>query len=75
VQGTGLSQPLVSQHLRVLRGAGLVEVTRSGREAIYSVADHHITHVIDDAITHVLEPSGPHEDHDPTPSRSAPTST
>lgn len=57
VQGTGLSQPLVSQHLRVLRGAGLVDVTRSGRDAIYSVADHHITHVIEDAITHALEPA------------------
>ena len=72
VQGTGLSQPLVSQHLRVLRGAGLVEVTRSGREAIYSVADHHITHVIEDAITHVLEPSGSHDTHDPAPPESAP---
>jgi len=66
VQGTGLSQPLVSQHLRVLRGAGLVNVARSGREAIYSVADHHITHVIDDAITHALEPTD-HLESDRTP--------
>jgi len=57
VHSTGLSQPLVSQHLRVLRGAGLVSVTRSGRESIYSVADHHITHVIEDAVSHVLEPT------------------
>jgi DNA-binding transcriptional ArsR family regulator len=56
VDATGLSQPLVSQHLRVLRGAGLVRVTRSGREAIYRVADDHITHVIEDAISHASEP-------------------
>lgn len=32
---TGLSQPLVSQHLRMLRTAGLVAVERVGREAHY----------------------------------------
>ena len=65
VASTGLSQPLVSQHLRVLRGAGLVAVTRSGREAIYSVADHHITHVIEDAVSHVLEPATSTDAHMP----------
>ncbi|WP_314451019.1 metalloregulator ArsR/SmtB family transcription factor [uncultured Microbacterium sp.] len=50
-----MSQPLVSQHLRTLRQAGIVTVTRRGREALYQLADHHITHVIDDAIAHVLE--------------------
>ncbi|WP_235929123.1 ArsR/SmtB family transcription factor [Marisediminicola senii] len=54
-EASGQSQPLVSQHLKVLRTAGLVAVTRTGREAMYSIADHHVTHVIDDAITHVLE--------------------
>jgi DNA-binding transcriptional ArsR family regulator len=52
---SGMSQPLVSQHLRTLRQAGIVTVARSGREALYQLADHHIAHVIDDAITHVLE--------------------
>lgn len=55
VQQTGLSQPLVSQHLRVLRGARMVRVERSGREAYYSVADRHITHVVEDAVAHALE--------------------
>lgn len=55
VEQTGLSQPLVSQHLRVLRGAGVVDVVRSGREAIYRVSDDHVTHVIEDAITHTME--------------------
>ncbi len=34
-----LSQPNVSQHLAVLRTAGLVEVERLGREARYRLAD------------------------------------
>lgn len=55
VEATGLSQPLVSQHLRVLRTVHLVRVTRAGREAIYQVSDGHITHVIEDAITHTAE--------------------
>jgi len=57
VEATGLTQPLVSQHLRVLREARLVTVERSGREALYEVADRHISHVVEDAIDHVLETS------------------
>ena len=52
---TGMSQPLVSQHLRTLRQVGIVAVSRVGREAYYRLADHHIAHVIEDAVTHVLE--------------------
>ena len=53
---TGSSQPLVSQHLRILRSARLVTVTRTGREAVYAVIDEHIAHVVDDAVVHALEP-------------------
>lgn len=35
----GLSQPNVSQHLAVLRSAGLVEAERDGREARYRLTD------------------------------------
>jgi len=52
---SGLSQPLVSQHLRTLRLAGLVSVQRSGREARYEVADSHVTHIVEDAVKHALE--------------------
>jgi len=52
---TGMSQPLVSQHLRTLRQVGIVTVSRTGREAYYRLADHHIAHVIEDAVAHVLE--------------------
>ncbi|WP_238343699.1 ArsR/SmtB family transcription factor [Microbacterium sp. RG1] len=55
VASTGMSQPLVSQHLRTLRSAGVVTVARAGREALYSISDDHIAHVVEDALTHVLE--------------------
>ncbi len=35
----GASQPNVSQHLGVLRAAGLVESTRDGREVRYQLTD------------------------------------
>ncbi|MEJ5998495.1 ArsR/SmtB family transcription factor [Corynebacterium sp. H130] len=34
----GSSQPLISQHLKVLRNAGLVESERRGREMFYSLS-------------------------------------
>lgn len=50
-----LSQPLVSQHLRTLRQAGLVTSEREGKEIRYALADQHVAHVVLDAITHVQE--------------------
>jgi len=35
----GMSQPNVSQHLAVMRSAGVVERERDGREVIYRLAD------------------------------------
>jgi DNA-binding transcriptional ArsR family regulator len=35
----GIAQPNVSQHLAVLRGAGLVDADRSGREIRYRLVD------------------------------------
>ena len=55
MQASGLSQPLVSQHLRVLRAAGLVAVERAGRGAVYRIADRHVAHVVEDALTHARE--------------------
>jgi len=55
VERLGMSQPLVSQHLRVLRGARLVGVERRGREAVYSLTDHHVAHIVADAVNHVKE--------------------
>lgn len=56
VEWTGAPQPLVSQHLRVLRGAGVVRGVRRGREIAYSLTDEHIGHIVADAISHAREP-------------------
>jgi DNA-binding transcriptional ArsR family regulator len=37
VEGTALRQPTVSKHLRVLREAGLVEVTRDAQRRLYRI--------------------------------------
>jgi DNA-binding transcriptional ArsR family regulator len=39
----GASQPNVSQHLGILRGAGLVEAVRDGREVRYELVDPDVT--------------------------------
>jgi DNA-binding transcriptional ArsR family regulator len=52
VDGLGVPQPLVSQHLRILRGAGVVVAHRRGREVAYSLADSHVAHVVKDAVAH-----------------------
>jgi ArsR family transcriptional regulator len=38
-QATGASQPNVSQHLSVMRAAGIVEAERDGREIRYRLVD------------------------------------
>ncbi|HWL43744.1 MAG TPA: metalloregulator ArsR/SmtB family transcription factor [Ilumatobacter sp.] len=52
-------QPLVSQHLRVLRQAGVLVGRRRGREIIYSIADDHVVHIALDAIEHANERNHP----------------
>ncbi len=53
--GRSISQPLLSQHLKVLREAGLVTTTRRGTEITYQLADAHVGHIVNDAIRHSLE--------------------
>jgi DNA-binding transcriptional ArsR family regulator len=55
VESLGAPQPLVSQHLRVLRGAGVVQAARRGREMEYTLADEHIAHIVADAVAHAKE--------------------
>ena len=57
VEALDVAQPLVSQHLRILRGAGIVIGERRGREVEYRLADEHIAHIVNDALTHSQEPS------------------
>lgn len=51
----GVSQPLVSQHLRVLRSARIVASERVGRGTTYTLVDEHMAHVFLDAFTHTEE--------------------
>ena len=54
-----VSQPLLSQHLKVLRDAGLVTTTRRGTEITYQLADAHVGHIVNDAIRHAQEEHRP----------------
>lgn len=52
VDELGVSQPLVSQHLRVLRAARLVAAERRGREVVYRLVDEHVGAIVEAAIRH-----------------------
>lgn len=54
-EAVGVSQPLVSQHLRSLREAGLARAERMGREMHYFLADEHVEHLVRDALAHSRE--------------------
>lgn len=67
IAALGVPQPLVSQHLRVLRAAGVVRGSRRGREIEYSLTDEHVAHIVADAVRHAGE------DHARTPDHTAGT--
>jgi DNA-binding transcriptional ArsR family regulator len=48
VEELGISQPLVSHHLKELKRALLVTVERSGPFIYYELADHRIAVILDD---------------------------
>lgn len=53
---TGASQPLVSHHLRLLRGARLVRGERQARQVLYEADDAHVRDMLVDMIEHADEP-------------------
>lgn len=55
VDALDVPQPLVSQHLRILKSAGVVSGTRSGREVLYRLVDHHLADIVLAAVTHAAE--------------------
>jgi len=55
VDALAVPQPLVSQHLRILKQAGVVANERSGREVLYRLVDHHLAHIVVDAVAHAGE--------------------
>jgi ArsR family transcriptional regulator len=50
--GSGITQPLVSQHLRVLRSAWVVEATRRGKENVYQLVDGEVAGIVARALEH-----------------------
>jgi ArsR family transcriptional regulator, zinc-responsive transcriptional repressor len=55
VDAVGVAQPLISQHLRVLKAAGVVHGERHGREVVYRLVDDHLAHIVVDAVAHAEE--------------------
>jgi DNA-binding transcriptional ArsR family regulator len=55
VDALAVTQPLISQHLRVLKGAGVVRGDRRGREVVYRLVDSHLAHIVVDAVEHAEE--------------------
>ncbi len=60
VEAVGVAQPLVSQHLRVLKAAGVVRGERHGREVVYRLVDDHLAHIVVDAVAHAEEDGAEH---------------
>lgn len=52
---TGASQPLVSHHLRLLRGARLVRGARQARQVLYEADDAHVRDMLRDMLEHAHE--------------------
>lgn len=55
VDALGVTQPLVSQHLRVLRSSGVVSAHRQGREMRYELLDEHLLSIVEAAVDHAVE--------------------
>ncbi|KTW00411.1 hypothetical protein NS355_04315 [Sphingomonas yabuuchiae] len=55
-QDVGVSQSLVSQHLRLLRAGRLLKQSRQGRNVLYELPDCHIRTMLTNMMDHVLEP-------------------
>lgn len=50
-----MSQPAVSNHLRVLKQANLVRNRKQGKNVFYSLADAHVETILNQGLDHVLE--------------------
>ena len=54
-QELNMTQPAISQQLRVLKGNGLGKYQREGKSLIYSLADEHVSIIINIGIEHLME--------------------
>ncbi|MCP8970021.1 ArsR/SmtB family transcription factor [Ectobacillus ponti] len=51
----GMTQSSISHQLRVLKQAKLVRNRKEGKVVYYSLADHHVKHIFEQAFQHVNE--------------------
>jgi len=54
----GVSEPAVSQHLRLLRRLGLVASRRQGRYVYYRLDDDHVAQLVRTSLAHLAEERG-----------------
>ena len=47
VPHSGLIQPVVSRHLKILKDCGLLKFRKEGTRRLYSIADHRIFEIVD----------------------------
>jgi ArsR family transcriptional regulator len=52
---TNVSQSAISHQLRLLRDRGLVSARRDGQRVIYSLADEHVTTLLNVGLEHAAE--------------------
>ncbi|MCR5218392.1 metalloregulator ArsR/SmtB family transcription factor [Treponema sp.] len=50
-----MTQPAISQQLRVLKSSGLVKFRREGKLVMYSLADEHVSLILNIGIEHLSE--------------------
>ena len=50
-----MPQPAISQQLRVLKTSGLVSYRREGKSLIYSLADEHVSIILNIGMEHLAE--------------------
>lgn len=55
-EALGLSQTLVSHHLRLLRTAHILRGDREGRQVRYAIDDEHVRAVVRNMVAHLTEP-------------------
>lgn len=55
----GISQSLVSHHLRLLRAARLLKAGKRSKQVFYSIADGHVRQMLTNMIEHLVEPDAP----------------
>ena len=58
----GMTSPAVSHHLRLLKNAGLVESTRSGKEMLYRAADTELARVLHHTVERLAAITCPEEE-------------